>query len=277
MAKTARHSNHPKTANAAVTAFSQDPLRDQFFLSDTTALEKMVLLSGVRKTDTVLEIGAGDGRLTEALAGRCKKVIAVEMDVRLRPLLSERFAKKKNVELIFCNALDAIPMLSGKYDVVVSNPPYSISEPLVRAFFAQTFREAVLTIPSDFVARIAANPEEHAYSKLSLFSQAFFRIEALMPVGRGAWQPRPRTDSTVVRLTPRKASSARERTIRALALQEDKKLGNALREAFAGAPGGSRRKGRERVSKAGIRADLLGKKVASLTLREIMEVLEALG
>ena len=58
-------------------------------------------------------------------------------------------------------------------------------------------------------------------------------------------------------------------------MQEDKKLGNALREAFAGVPGGTKRKGREAVSGAGIRKELLEKKVASLSLEEVLEVLEA--
>jgi 16S rRNA (adenine1518-N6/adenine1519-N6)-dimethyltransferase len=282
-AKTAKHPkpSPSKTAkaadaiHAAVAEFPMDPLRDQFFLKDESSLQKIVSLAGLSKSDTVLEIGAGDGRLTEALAGKCKKVIAVEMDERLRPVLSKKFEKTRNVELLFGNALRLLPRLSGKYNVIVSNPPYSISEPLVKLLFGASFRHAVLTLPSDFVGRLAANPQEPAFSKLSLFASAFFRIETLLPVGKDAWEPMPRVGSVVVRLTPMKPASGRDRLVRSLALQSDKKLGNALREALAGLPGGTKRKARGEVSRAGIRQDLLGKRVASMSTGEIREVLEA--
>jgi 16S rRNA A1518/A1519 N6-dimethyltransferase RsmA/KsgA/DIM1 with predicted DNA glycosylase/AP lyase activity len=261
----------------ATVTFSQDPLRDQVFLEDAEILRKVAAIARLKKKDTVLEVGAGDGRLTEILSEKCSKVIAVEMDGRLRPALEKRFSEKKNVTLIFGNALEVLPKLAAKYDVVVSNPPYAISEPLVRLFFGRPLRQAVLTLPCGFVSRLAANREDPEYSKLSLFVQSFFKIESMLPVGRDAWTPVPRTDSVVVRLTPKEPSSVRERISRALAMQEDKKLSNALREALAGMPGGTKRKGREKVSNAGIRQDLLEKKVASLSLKEVLEVLEAFG
>jgi 16S rRNA (adenine1518-N6/adenine1519-N6)-dimethyltransferase len=259
----------------ATVTFTKDPLRDQVFLEDEEIIRKVVVIARLKKKDTVLEVGAGDGRLTEILAEKCSKVIAVEMDERLRPALEKRFDGKKNVTLLFGNALEILPKLAAKYDVIVSNPPYSISEPLVRLFFGRPLRQAVLTLPCGFVSRLAANREDPEYSKLSLFIQSFFKIETMLHIGRNAWKPVPRTDSVVVRLTPSESSSVKERIPRALAMQEDKKLGNALREALAGMPGGTKRKGREKVAGTGIREELLSKKVASLSLEEVLEVLEA--
>ncbi|MFH0956561.1 MAG: rRNA adenine N-6-methyltransferase family protein [Candidatus Aenigmatarchaeota archaeon] len=258
----------------AVQGFSKDPLRDQVFLEDVEILRKIVSLARLTKKDTVLEIGAGDGRLTEELSQKAGKVIAIEADERLRPVLEKRFVGVGSVQLFFGNALSVIKRVPS-CEKIVSNPPYSISEPLMRMLFRQHFGEALLTLPSGFAERLSAAPGDPAYSKLSLFFHAFFDAKAILDVGRASWSPVPGTESVVMRITPKKPAGRRERMIRALALLDDKKLRNALREALAGMPGGSRRKAREEVLKAAVRQDLLGKRVSSMGLAEVLEVLEA--
>jgi 16S rRNA (adenine1518-N6/adenine1519-N6)-dimethyltransferase len=258
----------------AIQCFSKDPLRDQVFLEDVEILRKIVSLAGLKKKDTVLEIGAGDGRLTEELSQKAGKVIAIEADERLRPVLEKRFATAGNVKLIFGNALSVIKRVPS-FDKIVSNPPYSISEPLVRMLFRQRFGEAILTLPAGFAERLSAAPGDPSYSRLSLFFQAFFNAKVILDVGSASWSPVPGTESVVMRIIPKNPAGMRERMIRSLALQDDKKLRNALREALAGLPGGSRRKAREEVLKAAVRQDMLGKRVSSMSLPEVLEVLEA--
>ncbi len=250
---------------------SQDASFDQVFMKDRKLLEKIVSFADIGKEDTVLEIGAGSGALTDAIAGRCRKVMAIEKDERLKPVLTGNLSGHKNVEIVIGNALDIIP--GGlSCDAIVSNPPYSISEPLIRALFGKRFRTAVLTLPTKFVGRLIAGPDDACYSKLSLFAQAFFSIETLLHVGRDAWEPRPDTDSDVIRLTPRKSGGMKDSFLRELILQDDKKLKNALREAMVRISGKTKRSAKESVQEMNLPEGMLGKKISELSLSEFKRI-----
>ena len=255
--------------------FTQNSDFDQVFMTDMELVKKIVSCADLKKDDTVLEIGTGMGNLTEIIAGRCRKVISVEIDEKLKPRLKKRFSGKKNVELVFSNALDVIGKID--FDSMVSNPPYSISEPLVKQLFRKSFRTAVLTMPWRFVERLTANPEERAYSKLSLFSQAFFRTEIILKVPQEAWSPIPGTESVVIRLTPRKASGDAESLVRELALQSDKKLKNTLRESMVKIMGKTKKSARKAMDDYGFTERLLDRKVSEMDLRDIQHILERIG
>jgi len=258
-------------------ALRQKPELDQVFMTDSKILERIILLSGIRKGETVLEIGAGSGNLTKLLAKKAGKVIAIEKDVSLKEALSAVLAPSRNVRLVWGDALEVLSEGRLRFDRIVINPPYSISEPLVKALFRQKFRAAVLTLPWRFVERLSANPEEPAYSKLSLFSQAFFRIETVLTVPMSAWSPRPPADGAVVRLTPRPRPGARERLAMELALQEDKKLKNALREALVRISKSTKRKARAGLEEAGIPGKTLDRKISEIPTAEFLAALERAG
>lgn len=107
-----------------------DPLKDQFFLMDETVIKKTVDFADLKKSDTVLEVGAGTGNLTSELAKKAGRVIAFEIDTKFKPFLSKL---PKNVEVHYENAWEYI-QLHGKwkkkkeYNKVVSNLPYSFVE-----------------------------------------------------------------------------------------------------------------------------------------------------
>ena len=261
--------------------FCQDIDLDQVFMTDQEMLDRIVEGAQLKKSDIVLEIGAGPGNLTKMLAKRSKKVIAIEIDVRLKTTLKKLTGNMKNVRIVWGNALEVIENEDLAFDKLVSNPPYSISEPLIKALFRKKFKLAVMTLPWRFVERMTANPDEAYYSKLSLLAQAFFRIETLTMVPTEAWTPRPHTAGVVIRLVPYEAKTLPEIAIRELAMQSDKKLKNALREAFIRLSSGKGKKGTKRVAKdaiddIGFTKKILEKKISEMGLSEIRKVVKEL-
>ena len=253
--------------------FVQDARMDQFFMTDADILEKIASFADLGKGDRVLEIGAGQGDLTKVLAARCGSIVAIERDERLKPYLKKRLRGAKNVRLLFGNALEMLESHSLKYDKMVSNPPYSISEPLIMLLFRQSFSLAVLTLPAKFAERLTACPGDRLYTRLSFFTQLFFRAEELLLVDKEAWSPVPDTDGIVVRLTPSKPSGTGEMIARELALQQDKKLKNALSEAIVRSCGSTKRQARQQVLSSGLPKAMLSSKVSGLGLNDIKRVL----
>jgi 16S rRNA A1518/A1519 N6-dimethyltransferase RsmA/KsgA/DIM1 with predicted DNA glycosylase/AP lyase activity len=254
-------------------AFFQKPGKDQVFMRDEEIAEKIVALSGIGKNETVLEVGAGPGNLTKLLAKKAKKVITVEIDRSLENDLRKELKGLKNVEIIFGNALEVIENQRLRFDRIVSNPPYAICEPLIKILFRRSFRSAVLTLPWRFVERLTANPEERRFSKLTLFARSFFTTETLLRIPRTAWKPEPSTESMVIRLVPRKPAGRRDIVTRELALQDDKLLRNALREAFVRRGRMTKNRARETIDELKFPEGLLGKKISEMDLAELNEIL----
>lgn len=260
------------------TGFSQNMELDQVFMTDEKILEKIVSGANIEKNETVLEIGTGRGNLTKMLAPKSKKVITIEIDPKLKPLLAKEIGKIKNVQILWGNALEVIEKENLTFDKLVSNPPYSIAEPLIKALFRKKFKAAILTLPWRFVERLTANPEEHAYSKLSLLAQTFFMIETLMRVPASAWSPQPDTQSFAVRLTPLKPENAPDKILRELIIQDDKKLKNAMREAIIKLRrrASTKRLAKNAIGDIGFTKKLLEKKISEMGLEEVKEIINKL-
>ncbi len=263
-------------------SFSQNMELDQVFMTDEKILEKIVSSADLKKTETVLEIGTGSGNLTKMLALKSKKVITIEIDPKLKPILLQEFKKTKNVQIVWGNALEVLANENLRFDKIVSNPPYAIAEPLIKMLFRKKFKVAILTLPWRFVERLTANPEEHTYSKLSLFALTFFRIETLLRVSRSAWSPQPDTLSFIVRLSPKKPANEPDKIWRELILQSDKKLKNAMREAIiksrlkSGPRKSTKRLAKNAIEDAGFPKKLLEKKISEMGLEELREIMNRL-
>ncbi len=253
-------------------AFFQDAALDQVFLRKDDVLKKIASFAGIKKTETVLEIGTGLGNLTRILAKKSKKVNTIEIDERLKPRLRD-LEKVKNVEIIWGNALEVLEKDDIEFDKVISNPPYSISEPLIKMLFRKKFKTAVLTHPWKFVERLLANPEEHLYSKLSMFTHAFFITETLMRVPDDSWSPKQDASSIVIRLNRKEDGSVKDIVLRELVLQDDKKLKNAMREAVIRTEKFTKRKARNTIDDLGFPKNLLDKKISEMRLEEIEKVI----
>lgn len=173
----------------------------QSFMVDRELLARMADYAEVGRGDRVLEVGAGLGFLTEVLAERAGKVLAVEADPRLFRFLERKFKGNPHVELYFGDFLKF--KLGGLYNKVVSNPPYSIASPLIFRLFEAPFRTAVLTLQREFAERLEARAGERAYGRLTVVAYYWAEIEILEHVSPEAFYPRPEVSSVVVRFKPR--------------------------------------------------------------------------
>ncbi len=177
----------------------------QNFLTDPHFLRKIVEAAKVGPHDQVIEIGPGLGHLTRELASRAGRLLVIELDDRLVPLLREEFGGKAHIEIVHGDALrfdyDALP---GSWKVV-ANLPYYISTPLIQRLIASRSRFTTLTLmlQKEVAGRIAAPPGGKEYGFLSVLVQysATARIEFIVPAG--AFTPRPKVDSAVVTLALR--------------------------------------------------------------------------
>jgi 16S rRNA (adenine1518-N6/adenine1519-N6)-dimethyltransferase len=173
----------------------------QHFLTDRGILERIADALAVTAADTVLEIGPGPGGLTEALAGRAGKLVAIERDADLVPSLRHRVPGATIVE---ADALEADwHALAGPDFLVAGNIPYNITSPLIdKALEPPRPRRIVFLVQKEVAERVGAAPGTGAYGALSVGVQAVALAERLFTVPAGAFQPRPKVDSAVLRLTP---------------------------------------------------------------------------
>jgi 16S rRNA (adenine1518-N6/adenine1519-N6)-dimethyltransferase len=173
----------------------------QHFLTDRRILERIADALGAAAGDTVLEIGPGPGGLTEVLAGRAGTLVAIEKDADLVPALRARVPAATVLE---ADALEADwHAIAGPDFLVAGNIPYNITSPLLdKALAPPRPRRIVFLVQKEVADRVGAAPGGEAYGALSVGVQAVARAERLFTVAAGAFQPRPRVDSAVLRLTP---------------------------------------------------------------------------
>jgi len=210
----------------------------QNFLVDENAAWKIIDAADIKPDDTVVEIGPGHGVLTEKLAERAGRVIAIELDGRLYESLRREFAEKQNVEVVLADALKYDYEAIGAGVKVVANLPYYISTPILsRLIKARTnIRLMVLMLQKEVAERITAQPGGKDYGYLSVMVQLYTEPRAMFDVSRESFKPVPKVDSSVVRLAVREAPAAAcrdyslfERVVSASFSLRRKTLKNALK------------------------------------------------
>jgi len=172
----------------------------QHFLFDKNILRKIVKEGVVTDEDTVVEVGAGIGTLTEFLSEYAKRVIAIEVDKRLVEKLKKRLSGKGNVEIINADALEyPYNEIDGNFKVV-SNIPYNITTPLL--FKLLEYRDKVMSmtllLQREVAERIVASPGSKDYGTLSISTQLYTRPKIVFYVGKKAFSPPPDVDSALV-------------------------------------------------------------------------------
>jgi len=191
---------------------------DQHFMVDPEVIQFIIKEAGLNKKDIVLEIGPGEGYLTEELVKKAGKVIAIEIDEKFIELLE----KIPHLKLVFGNALEILP-LRNDFNKIVANIPYQICEPLMHYLCsAKKVELSVLTMPMRFARKVQEHP---------VFS-AFLKVEILKEVPKESFSPQPRVYSAVVRIVLNKDESDELFIIRKLYWQRTKKLKNGLRDAL---------------------------------------------
>ena len=176
----------------------------QHHLIDARIIERIVEAARLSPGDTVVEIGAGLGALTEPLARRAGRVLAVELDRRIAEALAERMRPYRNVTVV-CEDILRFGWARVRGAVAVGAIPYQITSPLLVSLGEQrhALRRAVLVLQAEVADRLLARPGTKAYGRLSLLGQYGFEIAPLVTVPRSAFFPQPGVDSRCVQLVPR--------------------------------------------------------------------------
>ena len=192
--------------------------------------------------DGVLEVGPGVGCLTVELAEKAERVLALELDERLRGVLSETLSEHPNVSVVFADAVKAdLRSLCGDYFGdrpvrVCANLPYNVTSPLLTAFLnAGCFESVTVMVQKEVAARLCARPGTAEYGAFTLLVQWYAEAEKLFDVPPDCFMPRPKVTSTVIRLCRRPSPPVRVRdeefffaVVRAAFNQRRKTLVNAV-------------------------------------------------
>ena len=177
----------------------------QHFLRDQRTIHRIIEALAPKPDETIVEIGPGTGALTSVLVERAGRLIAVEFDNKLTPLLNERFGSFANFKLVMADALtldfcaEILPARSAR---LVANLPYNISTAILQRLIAQRacFEEMVLMLQREVVERLLAPAGTTDRGFISVLVEAYCEAEKLFDVAPGAFRPPPKVWSSVMRL-----------------------------------------------------------------------------
>lgn len=176
----------------------------QHFLGDQRILGRIADALELHGHETVVEIGPGRGALTDLLAERAGRLVAIEYDRALAAMLRERYAERSNVQIVEADVLE-VPLagIAGGPYVLVGNVPYYITTPILfHALTPPRPDRAVYLVQREVAQRLAATPGSKDYGALTVNVAAVARAETLFGVPAGAFRPPPKVESAVVRVTP---------------------------------------------------------------------------
>lgn len=215
----------------------------QHFLVDENYIGKIIFALNPKESETIIEIGAGRGALTEKLIESDANVIAVELERDMIAVLKERFGEEENFRLVESDALkidfSAFGIQPSAFkNKLVANLPYNISTAILQNLIEQRdcFSEMILMFQREVVERITAQAGNSERGFLSVMVQAYLETEKLFDVPPGAFLPAPKVESAVARLTPKKDSlianeSLFREIVSAAFVQKRKTIFNNLKNA----------------------------------------------
>ena len=211
----------------------------QNFLVDNHIIERICALAELTGSERVLEVGPGIGTLTLALVQEAARVVSIEMDTELEPVLAEHAAEHENFAYLMGDALKVpleriVEAMGGEPELLVANLPYNVAATIILAFFERmpSIRRAVVMVQKEVADRIAAVPGTKAYGaytvKLALHGQVTGRFE----VPPRCFMPAPHVDSAVVRIDRRSEPLAESdevaRVVEAAFAQRRKTIRNSM-------------------------------------------------
>ena len=220
--------------------------KGQNFLTQAWVPQRIAQEAGVDSGCGVLEIGPGMGPLTQQLCLRAGKVVAVEVDQNLKPVLAETMALYDNLEILFADILKQdIPALvrekfAGLRPMACANLPYYITSDILAALLeARCFESVTVMVQKEVAQRICARPGTAAYGAFTVFCQYYTQPEILFDVPPSCFIPQPKVTSAVLHLHVRRepVCPVRDealffRVVRASFAQRRKTLVNGLTAAF---------------------------------------------
>lgn len=197
----------------------------QHFLIDLNLMRMLVETANIQKEDVVLEVGCGTGSMTEALAEKAGRVIAVELDRNLSEIAGKQLAKSENIEIINTDILEskntlsqtvtkALDLAGKKYPgriLLVANLPYSAASPVIMNLVTgpTTADGMYATVQKEVADRMTAAPESSDYGILSIFLNATGDVKTIRTLKPAVFWPQPQVDSAMVGFVRNKAKSDR--------------------------------------------------------------------
>lgn len=175
----------------------------QNFLADPSLLDAIVREARLVEEDVVLEVGGGQGVLTQRLAAVARAVHVIEIDDRLRERLEEVASAREGVRLVMGDAMKVeLSELDPAPTAMVSNLPYSVATPVIMRSISELERVESWTVmvQREIADRLRAAPRTKAYGAPSVLAQLACRVELLRTVDRAVFRPPPRVDSALIRL-----------------------------------------------------------------------------
>ena len=205
----------------------------QNFITDPTVCPRMADLCGVTADAGVIEIGPGCGVLTVELARRAARVVAVELDARLLPVLAETLDGCRNVEVVNADVLktDLRALIEERFGdrpaYVCANLPYYITSPVVMYLLQSRLPVENITVmvQKEAAERLCAKVGERESGAVTVAVNYYAEAEELFSVGRDSFTPSPKVDSKVIRLTPRGEPP--------VAIADEKRFFAVVRAAFS--------------------------------------------
>ncbi|HBH86679.1 MAG TPA: ribosomal RNA small subunit methyltransferase A [Syntrophaceae bacterium] len=182
----------------------------QSFLEDNNVINKILVISDVRADDTIVEIGAGVGIMTELFARKAKKVVALDIDPRMIGILRERLADYPHVDVIHANVLEydfsfAGTRLSSRKLKIIGNIPYNISSQIL--FHLLAYRHGIssmiLMFQKELADRLVAKPGTKDYGIPTVLVSMYTECSREMTIPRSCFYPQPTVTSSVIKMTVR--------------------------------------------------------------------------
>ena len=221
---------------------------------DNELVKRIVSYLDIQKDESVIEIGAGKGVLSEELYKKTKNLTLVEIDKELIPVLKEKF---NDVKILNKNVLK----LELNYDKIIGNIPYAICEPLFNKLLKGDFKKAVFTVPDDFLEN----------GILAKIMKILLKTETLEIIGKDKFKPKPRALSKVISIEHKKLNE-NERILKEIYINQAKKLRNAFEDGFCKILKSTKKQAREKVPFL----SFLEKRVYMLNTDEMNKIIEFL-
>ena len=234
--------------------------------------------SRANEQNGVLEIGPGIGALSHELCERAGKVVAVELDKTLLPILDETMARFDNFEVVSADILKTdIPALvrekfAGLTPIVCANLPYNITTPAITALIeSKCFESITVLVQKEVAERLCAAPGTSAYGAFSVFMQYYTEPELLFAVPRECFEPQPKVTSAVLRAVVRREPPVEVedekfffRVVYAAFALRRKTLVNSLMTAFGSQL--TKEQVTQAVTSCGLEANIRGERLGSVNL-----------
>ncbi|MBN2259048.1 MAG: 16S rRNA (adenine(1518)-N(6)/adenine(1519)-N(6))-dimethyltransferase RsmA [Clostridiales bacterium] len=182
----------------------------QNFLKDDQVVDQIIEQADLTKDDVVIEVGPGIGVMTEKIAELAGKVIAVEIDKNLIPILNETLKEHDNIEIINEDILNLDLIELGKRyfpnqkPKIIANLPYYITTPIIMKFLESgfSFDSMIVMLQKEVAERIVSGPGNKVYGTISIAVQYYTKAEIVFEVPKDAFIPEPNVTSMVIKLTP---------------------------------------------------------------------------